>query len=257
MIAHDQHPELPEIGRGQHGLERAVQVPETAHGALPVLRVPRAVGLEVFEQGEVVLHRLGGDDPSRLLRRPQRHVVPALPHPPVGEVVRHRALLHQILPGAESRARRERGERRRGESPLRVRHLEVLGSKRVQEGGAPPAFPDLPHHRALEEDPAQGRSGEPGEMMSHGGRSVHAGEDRRLAGRALRQPRHAERGVDPVRLARGAHARVRHPRFRERQGGKGAGRQGISFRIVRADPDPVDEEEKDAPRCRHYGVRGL
>jgi len=174
---------------------------------IAVPRVPRTVRLEVLEEREVVLHGLRGDDRARLLRRPERKVVAALPHLPVREVVRHGAALEEILPGAKGRARGERGERGGGETPLRVRHREVLGAEGVQEGRAPAALADLLQQRVLEEDAAERRTRESGHVMPHDLGRVHPGQDGGLSRGALGEPGHAQRGVDAPRPRGGTHAR--------------------------------------------------
>ena len=195
---------------------------------------------------------------ARLLGRNRRHrLAGALGEMVALDVEGHRATRQQIGHVAQRHPGRLRRQGRRREAALAGRDLfEVLRCERVGEGHLTPGPPGARQHAVLGEDRGEARPRKRGDVPAEAGRRVDAGEERGLAGGALRQAVDAERGVEATeQQAVGGSALLHRQRPAEEraQSRRRLGRERVVGRR-RCESDAVDEEQENAGHGRHPGA---
>ncbi len=213
VVAAHQHPRIRRPP-AEHRPGEGVELLQLRLGQRHVPGVPRLVGEEVLEQGEVRALRRAPEDVRRLVRGAQRHVEAPRPAARARQVVRQRLAGPHLVQrpqrdvpcgegeggrGGTQPAAGAFGDLHLGRARRHVRETErreVRARVSVHEGRPPTRGHQPLHHRGAEEDLPERRVRKAEDVPAHQLRRRLTGQDGGLVGRGLRPSGNPERRLE-------------------------------------------------------------
>jgi len=201
VIAGQNEQQAGRLAELDHRIEEEVQRLQRLAGVFVVAGVPREIGLEELEEGEVVRARHLDEVLRGLLGRDDGDVVPTLLDQAVArDVVKDRLVRQQILLDGNGFGLGQRHDGGDGFEAAHQQLVHAVHQVRVGETAAQAFAGQLHEQVALVDQLAQGRAGKALAVTAHVLGGVDAGEHGGLSGGALRQTLGVEACIDGNRV---------------------------------------------------------